>query len=298
MYEGGPPVLAPDGTLYANGFTSRTISLNSAAILGISPRGHLTETVKPAAFAKGAAPAETSSGELYVPYVGPTEAHAGLVAQANGKRRFLQPGFAFYSFAIGPKGSIYAVGRYSSHEDHLSVERLGPGGTVKWRHPIKYDGDSVMVGRHGMVYVASGSAAGQSFPASTQISAYSTHGRLQWRRGTENGTVVLAQRADDAILAAGQTYLTAHSPVDGALLWKTRLGRSTLDAVPSVAVDAAGTAFVGSGDGIVRIVSADGKLLGKIAAGKPSPTGTPEVAISADGRLVVVGTDDTLRVYN
>jgi len=295
--EGGPPVLAPDGTVYVNGLTGSEIVLPNAAIIGVGPHGRLASKLQPAGFSKGSPPAETRTGDLYLPYVGPTEQNSGLVVMLHGKRApVLQPGFAFQSMAVGQNGSVYAVGRYSSHDDGLSIERLTPGGTVLWRHALRYDGGSVMVGLHGHVYVASGVAVGTGSAPYTQLSSYTAHGRLDWRHRPALGTAVLAQRADGVILAAGQGELAAYA-ASGAPIWRLRVRVSTLDAVPSIAVDATNTAFVGSGDGHVSVVSANGILEETLVGGPTSTTSAPQVAIGAEGRLIVVGTDSILRVY-
>jgi hypothetical protein len=62
-------------------------------------------------------------------------------------------------------------------------------------------------------------------------------------------------------------------------------------------VDAAGTAYVGSGDGIVRIISAGGKLVEQISAGGHHFDLPPHALMGPDGRLIVNGTDGVLRVY-
>jgi hypothetical protein len=198
--------------------------------------------------------------------------------------------------AIGRSGGIYALGRYSSHEDGLSIERLAATGTVLWRIPVRYDGSSVMVGLGGRVYVASGTAAGSGSTPYTEIAAYTAGGSLLWRHRPVMGSAVLGQRADGTIVAAGQLALTAYTP-NGTRLWSVPLGESALDAVPSLALDAQGNALVGSGDGRIRIFSAAGALLTTLDADPTSTIDAPQLAVGADGRVIAVGTDGVLRVY-
>lgn len=105
----------------------------------------------------------------------------------------------------------------------------------------------------------------------------------------------LAQRADGVLIVAGQIGLDAVSP-RGRVLWHVPLGTTQWKA-PSVAVDAAGTVYVGCGDGLVRIFSAGGRLLTTLGSGPASIGSSPVPVLGPEGRLVVNGTDGVLRVY-
>jgi hypothetical protein len=198
-----------------------------------------------------------------LPYVGPTEANARLdLVSPSGRVRTLQPGFSFYAVAAGQDGSFYAIGRYSSHEYLPSVERLAAGGRVLWRHQLQHQGVGLLVGQDGTIFVSDGQFAGYDGTADT-ISAYTAAGKVLWRTSLPQGMATLAQRADGVLLAAGQRGLSAIS-ANGNTLWRTPTGRSSVDAVPSIAVDRRGTSYIGGGDGVVRILSQDGSLIGQL----------------------------------
>jgi hypothetical protein len=238
----------------------------------------------------------TGSGLLYAPYVGPTEAYAKLSrVSRTGRTTDLQPGFSFANVALSTDGLIYAIGRYSSHSDIFSVERLTGAGKVAWAKPLTMDGDQMAVGPNGTLYLSLGDDFNTTLTHTGTVTAYLPSGRVKWTVTTHYGQASLAIRRDGTILAAGQLGLTAISSA-GKTLWTDRLG-STLYTPPSIAVDARGTAYVGSGDGRVRIVSSGGRFLGTLAAGPRMPYGKPEIAITANGRLLVVGTDGILRAY-
>jgi len=118
----------------------------------------------------------------------------------------------------------------------------------------------------------------------------------------DNGKIRVFQRLspDGSLLVAGRTRLEAVSPV-GKRLWSVRVGRTIGSySRPSLAVDAAGTSYVGASDGKLRIISANGRLVSTLSVG---PASTQEVAsvvtsvLGPGGRLIVNGTDGVLRVY-
>jgi outer membrane protein assembly factor BamB len=101
------------------------------------------------------------------------------------------------------------------------------------------------------------------------------------------------------VFAAGVTTLQAISPT-GKTLWTSplvRTGGHALSTQPSIAVDAAGHAYIGESDGTIRAFSAMGALLWTLHIPSPVAYRAPSLALSADGRLVVAGTDGLLRVY-
>jgi len=60
---------------------------------------------------------------------------------------------------------------------------------------------------------------------------------------------------------------------------------------------AAGKAYVGSGDGRVRVMSATGQVLATVYAGGYRYGVPLGLLLGPDGRLIVSGTDLMLRVY-
>lgn len=297
LLDGGPPTMAPDGTVMANGFVSEETSVGNSAVFAVRPEGTLAWRIQPAAFSKFAAPLVDPNGLLYVPFVGPTEINSGLgEVKRSGKARLLQHGFSFFSVALGRDRSIYAIGRYPSHQSFLTLERLSAAGKRLWSHTLGANGTGLLVDPRGNVYATDGADIGMDSGSRGTIVAYGPRGRRLWTLRTSDGRSTLAQAPNGRLVAAGQLGLTAVSR-SGRRLWHVPLGRSERDALPSIAIDAAGTIFVGSGDGKVRTISTDGRLLGTLAAGASSTSAAPDVAIGPDGRLVVTGTDGTLRVY-
>ena len=291
-----PPAISRDGTVVFKAFTNGRMSLEGSADIAVNGDGTPLWTVRHIGFAKNAAPLVTAQGVAMLPYVGPTEVQARLDRISPvGRVQTLQAGFSFYAVAAGRDGSLYAVGRYSSHEDLPSVERLAANGRVLWRHKLQHQGGGLLVGQHGTIFVSDGQSAGYDGSADT-VSADTAAGRVLWSRSLQQGRATLAQRADGVLLAAGQRGLSAIG-ADGKPLWQTPIGFSSKDAVPSIAVDRLGTAYIGSGDGLVRIVSRGGSVVGQLRAGPGTTRQTPAVALGPGGRLVVVGTDNRLRVY-
>ncbi len=81
--------------------------------------------------------------------------------------------------------------------------------------------------------------------------------------------------------AESQPLVVDLSP-NGRLLWSTAIGYSPAQfpaAWPSLATDAAGKAYVGSGDGRVRVVSATGQVLATVYAGGYRDGSTPSLLL-------------------
>jgi outer membrane protein assembly factor BamB len=100
------------------------------------------------------------------------------------------------------------------------------------------------------------------------------------------------------MLAADRSGVSAISS-GGRRLWHRTLGRppTTPYSTPSIAVDALGRAYVGTGDGMVRALAPNGTLLWTLRAGAPTRFGAiPSLALGPDGALLVVGTDAVLRL--
>jgi len=132
-----------------------------------------------------------------------------------------------------------------------------------------------------------------------QIVAYTSSGQLRWRVRKTDGALALALRADGSLLVAGQDRLDALG-TNGTRLWSTAIGHSPARYPadwPSLVTDAAGKAYVGSGDGRVRVVSAAGQVLARVYVGGYRDGFPPSVLLGPNGRLIVTGTDSTLRVY-
>ncbi len=294
--EGGPLALAPDGLVLANANDGMTDYRHQFIIALAAATGQQRWIVHSLPWAaalgadvpnsKGAAPLVTAANLLYVPFVGPSPYHGVEVFGPAGQslRHLAPPAVqpALLAVAAAPDGTLY---------DSLGSELVAyaPDGTVRWQRPIY--ATVVLVGARGTVYTAEGTNG---------VGAYAPDGRLLWRRATGDEVLSLAERADGTVLALGRTGLGAVSPA-GRQLWRRpmgRLSRTPYPQPPTIAVDAAGRAYVGSDDGAIRAIAPDGALLWTLPAGGPTTLdGTPSISLGPAGTLVVAGTDGRLRVY-
>jgi outer membrane protein assembly factor BamB len=312
-FFGGPPALGSDGLVRASGQLDVTSGTKweaqpAIALFAVSPRGKRLWTIRSlpwatvpnsVPFSKLASPIVTEANQFYVPFVGPSYSSAQnngveIVGAGGVPIRRLLAGFGG-PIAVAPNGTVYQLGYNYAGQSALLAGR--PGGNVLWRRPVMYEQtESVMVGRHGTVYVSDGAGWGPHDAA--EVSAYTPDGHRLWRRETNAGVATLAERQDGTILVADAHGLAAIS-ASGAPLWRTPLGRSSSNAgAPSLAVDSAGTAYVGSADGEVRAVSPSGAVLWTVRAGGPSrPWEVSSVTLGPNGILTVVGTDGVLRVF-
>jgi outer membrane protein assembly factor BamB len=146
-----------------------------------------------------------------------------------------------------------------------------------------------MAAKDGTIYVS----------YSQTLAAFTPSGRLIWKLRWRDGPLALAERSDGMILVAGRNQLGAVNPA-GRRLWHVTIGHSAgqfIPEYPSLIVDAAGTAYVGSGDGKVRVISAAGKIRARIFAGGPRLASVPAIMLVAGGKLIISGTDSVLSVY-
>lgn len=292
-YEGGPPVFAGKQGIFAVGFDSQTIDPAQAQLFQLSPSsGHLVKGHSTNAFSKGVPPL-VEGKRVYVPFIGPTEANAKLWRLETGKTSDLQPGFSFYAIAMSRAGDVFAIGRYSSDTENISLEALSSDGSVTWSLTLPY-GEATVAVKGGTVYAVSGQY-GQGSEIKTQVDAYSLAGTLKWSHELRQGLSTPAIENDGSVLVAGQLRLTLLSS-QGRYLWSRPIPRS-IDWAPSVAVDGQGTAYVGTETGKVAVVSRRGRMVTTIRSGPPRMRRVAQVAISASGHLLVCGADDRLRVY-
>jgi outer membrane protein assembly factor BamB len=281
----GSPVLAADGTVfdYGSSTTPEAASTNGTEAIAIGPAGTVAWRITPFGLAKGAI-SLASNGAIFAPVIGPhngtgTEPYIGLnVISWQGRVTVHLP--VAYAPALAPNGTIYeaSIGQLTA---------LAPGGAVVWQRRLPSSPPSgPLVGQGGIVYLGYG----------TKLVAYSPSGRLLWSLRRREAPLALAERADGVVLMAGRTRLSAVSAT-GKQLWTTRIGK-TADPYyrPFLVVDASGKAYVGSGDGRVRVVTAGGHVVASLRAG-PAHRGIPTALLGPDGKLIVSGTDGVLRAY-
>lgn len=324
-------LVAPDGTLYGNLHKGGAVALGPGGkqlwshrrcaglpcrfvwLVGVSPQGGLLGIVqdpqgsaaldysaggglrwviKPLGPVKGGTPLVTDSGQFYfeLAHSENEEVCAGVTElQADDGRPIRCVHVDLQSMA--PDGHFYAV-------DWSSLHAYSPDGTSLWLTPVEGTGrdpshpasrpDNIYpsfptVGRDGTIYVGIG----------RQLAAVNPEGHILWQIAKKDQAMALALRSDSVILAAGRKRLIAVRQ-DGKELWNVPIGPAGLER-PTLVVDAAGTAYVGTADGKVRIFSSDGRLLRTLAVG-PRSSWAPGILV-AGGRLIVSGTDRVLRVY-
>lgn len=314
--EGGPAVLGTDGLLRMNaepGAAHRTTQPGNQlhmAIVALSLAGRQAWTIRTlpwatvpqsVPFSKGVAPLVAPDNRLYMPFVGPVYRPGQndgmeVVSPTGTPLRRLLPGWSG-PIALARNGSVYEVG--GDTQGHTAVLATRPDGALRWSHATAYAqwGD-VLVGRDGTVYASDGAGTGPTDLG--EVTAFTPAGRLVWHLQTA-GVSTLAERGDGVVLVGDRAGLSAFSP-RGRRLWRRSLGQppatANVTAAPSLAVDVAGRAYVGSGDGMVRAIAPDGSLLWTLRAGRRSSLGTvPALALGPGGRLAIMGTDGALRVY-
>lgn len=305
--EGGPPALAPDGSVLVNANDG-----TGEVIAAVAPSGRRTWTIRSLPWAvglhetphsKGEPPLVTADGSLYMPLVGPEFKlgdNVGLqvVSPAGAPLRVLQRGTIPYAVAVASDGTVYELAARCC-TGPVSVMALSPTGTLLWTRSLgfapNFDSSGLLVGASGTIYASDGAGIGAG--RASEIVAYTPAGRRRWRARTSDGAATLAERADGVVLVATATSLTALRP-NGTRVWRRALGRNAGTGaaqlqLPSLVVDAADRVYVGSSDGVVRALGPDGVALWTL--GHPNPLGAPSVALGPDGQLAVVS--DALRLY-
>jgi outer membrane protein assembly factor BamB len=266
--------------------TSEATSTNGTEVIGIQPNGQVAWRITPFGLGKGAIPFVSQEGLLYLPVVGPhnntgSEPYIGLdvVTTQGAVLKHLPTAFAP---ALSPNGNIL-----DANAGRLTASNLS--GVVLWTRKLPSSRTvGPIVGQDGKVYVS----------ANKILYAYTSSGTVLWTKKIVDQALAIAQRADGVLLVASRTRLRAVG-VRGKQLWGVLVGKTPGQyAKPSVIVDATGTSYVGSGDGIVRIISLQGRILARLQVGGVKPNAVPTALLGADGKLFVNGTDGVLRVYD
>lgn len=305
--EGGPPALAPDGAVLMNGHDS-----TGEVIAAIAPTGQRRWTIRSLSWATGLRetphskeepPLVTGAGLFYVPLVGP-EFRAGdnvglqIVSPGGTPLRVLQRGLIPHAVALAGDSTVYELAARCCM-NNVSLLALNATGALRWAKTLAfaptYVTTGLLVGMRGTIYASD--SAGIGAGNAGEVVAYTPAGRRLWRLRTTDGAATLAERADGSVLVATTTHLSAFT-AGGTQIWRRALGHPTglaaaLPTLPSLAVDAAGHAYVGSSDGVVRAIGPAGVSLWTL--GVPNAHGSPSIALGPDGHLVIVS--DALRVY-
>lgn len=278
-----------EGQIVGLGPTGIVFQIDNMRASGYSAQGKRLWKTRTLGLLKGESPLVTDTNQLVAPIVGPEDDSARIgvnIVSGAGNVLQLLPG-EWRSPALAPSGTIYLFTQSST-----VLQALSPTGALLWQRDVGGTPDALLdplVGQDGTVYVGNG----------THLVAVGADGQIRWSAEKPDEVLALAERADGSILSAGTDSLDAFSP-DGTRLWSVPIGTSSdqLPAYrPSLIVDDAGTAYVGSGDGIVRVVSADGKLVGQTLGSGQHFDFAPQILLGPDGRLIVNGADGVLQVY-
>ncbi len=207
------------------------------------------------------------------PYAGPTTATIRWRFVTDNPSHFDDEAISAQA-VISPDGTIYI----GSH-DHFFYA-LDADGQVRWKKDL---GDRIystaLVDAEGNVYVGSD----DDF-----VFAFTSTGTLRWKLATEgDADSGLAQAPDGSLRFAAGSDLWAVK-TDGTVLWRFR-ARSKLYSAP--AIDADGTAYVGSQDDNVYAVAPDGAMRWSYRMRKDVDGGP---AIGDDGSVIVGGDDGTV----
>jgi len=287
-FSGEQTVIEPNGTVVTVGFTTVPAGSADAAAVALSAQGKLRWKIQPFGLYKGAEPLVTERNIYFAPVIGP---HDGSPSQKyiglnliSSRGRVLRRLAPMFHPALDHGTLIVDAG--------TTLRAVDQRGRPVWKRKLGEDDFSTLrpvVAADGDIVTGYG----------RQIVAYTSSGQVRWMVRKSDGALALALRADGTLLVAGRDRLDALR-TNGTRLWSTAIGYSPAQypaAWPSLATDAAGKAYVGSGDGRVRVVSATGQLLARVYAGGYRHGSTPSLLLGPDGRLIVTGTDSALRVY-
>jgi len=284
----GQPVIEPNGTVVTVGFTTSPAGSADQAAVGLSAQGKVLWKIQPFGQYKGAEPLVTERNVYFAPVIGP---HDGSPSQKyiglnliSSRGRVLRRLAPMFHPALDHGNLIVDAG--------ATLRAVDRRGRPLWKRKLGEDDSSTprpVVAPDGSIFTGYG----------RRIVAYTSSGQLRWRVTKRDGALALALRADGILLVAGHDRIDAIR-TNGTRLWSTAIGYSPAQYPadwPSLATDAAGKAYIGSGDGRVRVVSATGQVLTRVYAGGYRGGFTPSLLLGPDGRLMVTGTDSTLRVY-
>lgn len=288
-----PPVLQPNGDLtYVGGRNARDVN----DLIKVGRGGRTLWSIRPYGLSKGSIMVGASNGTVYSPVIGPPPnampwpspyTGTNIVSRSGRLVRRLTAVLAAPVLARG--GRLYGVGGPDFRPPRLYA--FTPGGCIAWSVPWPTPLSSTagpMLGGGGRLYLG----------ADASLLSFSSSGRQLWQVKKPDQVLALAEGADGAILALGQETLDAFSQ-SGTHLWSVALDYHSSGFPsnrPSLIADGAGTAYAGTGDGAIHVISAAGKVLARITVGTRYHL-PPALFLAPDGHLIVDGSDGTMRVY-
>jgi outer membrane protein assembly factor BamB len=287
--EGQIVSVAPTGLIY---------QIDGMKASGYSPRGvHLWRT-RTLGLLKGSWPLVTGDSRLHALIVGPHGYSRRLgmnLISARGKvLGLISLDSGIGTPALGTNGVLYltTVRADDSGQYRYSLQARGAHGVVVWAHDL---GPSVtpvagpMIGHDGTVYVG----------INDSLLAFTATGQPASQVRVDEPILAVAERPDGSIVAAGDHRL---SSIDrqGSIQWAQLVTQAPAGQIlggPTLAVDGAGKVYLGSYDGMVRVISPDGKSISTLFAGGYQYGEAPSVLLDPKGRLIVSGSDEVLRIY-
>ncbi len=287
---GGPPVLAPNGSVGVVALPVNVVDPKRSSILIITHDGRLTKQTEGVGFSKNAAPLVDGIGDIYFPIAGPDLVRGNpygelvVTSTGSGAQKLLLQQHSVDAIAEAHDGTLYALVRDYKNGGGGELVALDTAGRELWTR--LESNSTLLLGRQGTVYTAGG----------TTIVAYTPTGRRIWRRVESRGALALAERADGTVLVAGSRWLDAFTP-KGKRVWRAQVGRSSYYQSPALAVDSNGTAYAATGDGRLDVIARNGRRLDSLSIGPSTQYGSLAIEIGPDGKLILTDTNGYLRVY-
>lgn len=275
------------------------VGADNSRALAVSASGTFMWQQKSIGLPKSAQPLVTNNGRFFIAAEGhPQDGTSGLyVLSRQGKViHHVARGEPIFDIAVGLDGSVYTL-LYDWATGVSYAVAYSPGLQEQWRYKLttsleQSSCDCLMAGSGGRLYVGNGGT----------LLTLDAHGHLAWSLAKPDGSLSMAERPDGSVLLAGSRTLTAIS-AQGQILWNADIRiRHTIGAndsvrAPTLAVDSAGTAYVGTADGRIVVVDSTGLTNARIPAGGYRYGQTPLVMLGPRHTLVVAATDSIVRIY-
>jgi outer membrane protein assembly factor BamB len=287
--EGQVVGVAPTGLIY---------QIDGMKASGYSPRGNRLWRTRTLGLLKGSWPLVTGDSRLHALIVGPHgyshRLGMNLISQRGKVLGLISIDSGIGTPALGTNGLLYlaTANLDDSGQYTLSLQARDVHGVVVWAHNLGSSATPLagpMVGHDGTVYVGTNDS----------LLAFTATGQPARQVHVDEPIRAVAERPDGSIVAAGDHRLSLIDQ-QGDMQWKqlvTRAPASQILGGPTLAVDGAGRVYLGSYDGMVRVISPDGKSTNTLFAGGYHYGEAPSVLLDPKGRLIISGSDEILRVY-
>ena len=323
---GGSVAVAPDGSVYACGYTATVGAGKTDLLLAkFSSSGTVQwqKTLGGSNDEIGTSVAVAPDGSVYVcgrTYMGNSRGYDLLLAKFNSsgtvqwQKTLGSSGLDIgYSVAVAPDGSVYVCGYTEENtvgDYAFLLAKFSSSGTMQWQKilgsHIKFEmGQYVAVAPDGYVYVCGYTADTTSGNPDLLLVKCSSSGTVQWQKilggkFTETGGSV-AVAPDGSVYACGYTATVGAGKTDlllakfsssGTVQWQKLLGGSANDYGYSVAVAQDGSVYACGetyDDLLIAKFSSSGTVQWKKKLGGSSRDAGYSVAVAPDGSIYVCG---------